>query len=89
MAVERKEVDHAYMPSGILTAFAPPAAIQKQSLGNMQLSARKEVVQDRYLVRIKKNTLQMPFKVCVEPSTWQWTNCLACGETPSRELKFK
>merc|ERR1712130_778181 len=28
-------------------------------------------------------------QVCVEPSTWQWTNCLACGETPSRELKFK
>jgi len=28
-------------------------------------------------------------QVCVEPSTWHWTNCLACGETPSRELKFK
>ena len=82
-------MDHPTLPSGILTASVLPAVIQKQRLGSMRLFARKEVVEARFMMRIKWNTLQIYTKVCVEPSTWQWTNCLACGETPSRELKFK
>ena len=50
------------MPSGILTASVLLAAIQQQRLGSMQLFARKEVVQDRFLIKDQMkyfaNTLQ-------------------------------
>ena len=45
------------MPLGILTVSVLPAVIQKQRLGSMQLFARKEVVEARFMMRIKWNTL--------------------------------
>ena len=54
------------------------AALCEEGNCNGQVSDKSEV-----------DVLLTSFKVCVEPGTWQWTNCLACGENPSRELKYK
>ena len=52
MAVERILSLRRPTFSGILTVFVQPAVIQRQRLGNMQLFARKEVVQARFMISI-------------------------------------